>query len=83
VLLSMFSVGALPVLRWRKPAAPRPYRVPLFPLLPAIYLVIGSVVLWASLSSAPWRGGLGLALAALVWGLHRVFAQRPGGARTT
>jgi basic amino acid/polyamine antiporter, APA family len=38
------------VLRRREPAAERPYKVPLFPLLPALFCAICLYMLWSSLS---------------------------------
>ncbi|MEL6726783.1 MAG: amino acid permease [Pseudomonadota bacterium] len=39
-LNSLFAVLGLFVLRWRQPDLPRPFRVPLFPITPIIYLVL-------------------------------------------
>jgi basic amino acid/polyamine antiporter, APA family len=38
------------VLRAREPHLPRPFRVPLFPLLPALFCAMCAYMLWASLS---------------------------------
>jgi APA family basic amino acid/polyamine antiporter len=37
-LNSLFAVGGLFVLRWRQPGLERPFRVPLYPILPLIYI---------------------------------------------
>lgn len=37
-LNSLFAVGGLFVLRWRQPDLERPFRVPLYPILPLIYI---------------------------------------------
>lgn len=76
VLMSMLTVGALPVLRVRRPDTPRLFRVPLYPLLPAAYIVIGGVALWASMLHSPWRGGMGLGLAGLIWLARHVYARQ-------
>jgi APA family basic amino acid/polyamine antiporter len=54
---------ALFVLRWREPAQPRPFRVPLYPLLPALFCLACAGMLWSSLSyvSAQSLGGLNAA----------------------
>ena len=39
-LNSLFAVMGLFVLRWRQPDLERPFRVPLFPLVPIVYLVL-------------------------------------------
>ena len=45
VIMYVASVGAVFVLRKKRPEAPRPYRCTGYPVLPALYLVVGSV--WA------------------------------------
>jgi len=54
---------ALFVLRRREPERPRPYRVPLYPLLPAVFCAACAGMLWSSLSyvSAQSLGGLNAA----------------------
>ena len=47
-------VLAVPVLRRRRPAAPRPFRVPLYPLLP---LVVAAIMAWIVLSAFIARPG--------------------------
>lgn len=42
-LNSLFAVFGLFVLRWRQPDLPRPFRVPLFPIVPLVYL---SLTIW-------------------------------------
>jgi APA family basic amino acid/polyamine antiporter len=37
-IFSMLTVSALYALRWRRPELPRPFRVPGYPLIPAVYL---------------------------------------------
>lgn len=39
-LNSLLAVGGLFVLRWRQPGLARPFRVPLYPILPLIYLAL-------------------------------------------
>ncbi len=41
---------ALFVLRTREPDVPRPFRVPLYPLLPALFCLTCAYMLWSSLS---------------------------------
>lgn len=54
---------ALFVLRRREPERPRPYRVPLYPLLPFLFCAACAGMLWSSLSyvSAQSMGGLNAA----------------------
>lgn len=49
-LFFMLTGLALFVLRMRDPARPRPYSVPLYPLLPAIFVLTCASMLWSSLS---------------------------------
>lgn len=45
----MLSGGALIVLRRREPDVPRPFKVPLYPLLPLLFMACCAYLLWASL----------------------------------
>jgi amino acid transporter len=49
-LFFLLTGMALFVLRWRDPYAPRPFRVPLFPLLPLVFCLTCASMLWSSLS---------------------------------
>ncbi|HEX7890076.1 MAG TPA: amino acid permease [Ramlibacter sp.] len=70
---------ALFLLRRRAPAAPAPYRVPLYPVLPALFCATCAYMLWSSLSyvssqslggfNAAWIGVAVLAAGALVLAL--------------
>jgi basic amino acid/polyamine antiporter, APA family len=75
-LFFLLSGIALFVLRVREPATERPFKVPLFPLLPLLFCAMCAYMLWASLSyvyskslggwNAAWVGmavlGIGLVL---------------------
>lgn len=65
---------ALPILRRREPDAPRPFRVPLYPLTPIVFCASSAAMLWASLSYAREISLLGLVPLAL--GLPLVRAGR-------
>jgi APA family basic amino acid/polyamine antiporter len=64
------------VLRWRDGARERPFRVPLYPLLPALFCAVCAYMLWSSLSyvtsqqlggfNAAWIGVAVLGLGALL-----------------
>ncbi|MBL0421960.1 amino acid permease [Ramlibacter sp. AW1] len=69
---------ALFILRGHEPAAPNPFRVPLYPLLPAIFCLTCAYMLWSSLSyvstqtlggvNAAWTGVVVLAVGVvLMW----------------
>jgi APA family basic amino acid/polyamine antiporter len=46
-LFSMFTIGAVYVLRWRRPDLPRPFRTPGYPIVPAVYLVASALLIIA------------------------------------
>jgi APA family basic amino acid/polyamine antiporter len=58
---SALTVGAVIVLRWRRPELPRPYRVPLYPLLPAAAAAVLLTVVGYSLIERPLECVLGIA----------------------
>jgi APA family basic amino acid/polyamine antiporter len=78
---------ALFVLRRREPESPRPYRVPLYPLLPAVFCAACAGMLWSSLSyvsaqslgglNAAWIGVAVLAAGVLVLALLLALQARP------
>lgn len=68
---------ALFVLRRRRPEAERPFRVPLYPLIPAAFCATSVFMLWASLGHVGANGLSGLALLAaglpfVAWAARRL-----------
>lgn len=57
---SLLAVGAVMVLRRQRPAAPRPFRVPLYPLPPLVYLAVTGWVLVYQVQSRPVESAWGL-----------------------
>jgi APA family basic amino acid/polyamine antiporter len=53
-LASLLSVGAVYVLRVRQPDLPRPFLVPGYPWVPAIYLLANVALLLAVFAEQPW-----------------------------
>jgi amino acid transporter len=49
-LFFLLSGISLFILRWREPTVERPFRVPLFPLLPLLFVLVCGYMLWSSLS---------------------------------
>lgn len=78
---------ALMVLRWREPRAERPYRVPLYPVLPLVFIGVCGAMLWSSLSyvssqalggfNAAWIGVAVLAVGGLVLAALGLLERRP------
>jgi APA family basic amino acid/polyamine antiporter len=50
------------VLRYKMPDAPRPYRVPGYPVVPALFVVFCAALVIVTIYQAPASAGLGLAL---------------------
>jgi amino acid transporter len=55
---------ALFVLRREAPDAERPFRVPLYPLLPLIFCAVNAYLLWSSLAYTGWGALVGVAVLA-------------------
>jgi APA family basic amino acid/polyamine antiporter len=82
-LSSMLSVAAVYVLRVRRPELPRPFRVPLYPFVPGVYLLGTAIIVGAVFVQEPLISTLSTAslLAALpaydLW--MRWASRKPGG----
>lgn len=61
MLFSALAVGAVLVLRRREPNLPRPYRTPLYPVVPAFFILMSMVIIWNAVSERPLEAGLGIA----------------------
>ncbi len=60
-IFSALAVGAVLILRRKEPDLPRPYRTPLYPLVPVFFIFMSMVIVWHAVSERPWEAGLGLA----------------------
>ncbi len=74
-LFIALSMGALMLLRWRHPDAPRPVRTPFYPLFPLMFLAVALYMLAASLADlgagALWGAGV-MAFGALLVAVLRL-----------
>lgn len=61
VIFSALAVGAVPVLRWKEPDLPRPYRTPLFPFVPGFFILASITVAGNALYERPVEAALGIA----------------------
>jgi APA family basic amino acid/polyamine antiporter len=52
-IFSILSMSSIFVLRWRRPDLPRPFRTPGYPLTPAVYLVLTSMLTSAAFALRP------------------------------
>jgi amino acid transporter len=79
-LFFLLTGAAVPVLRRRDPAAPRPFRVPLYPLTPAVFCAACAYLLWSSLAYAGPGAAAGMAVLAIglvpLWWSRRVAPLR-------
>ena len=60
MIFNALAVGALLILRRQEPTLPRPYRTPLYPFVPAFYLLVSTVIVGTALYERPVEGGLGI-----------------------
>ncbi len=60
-IFTALAIGAVLVLRRRRPELARPYRVPLYPLLPGVYLLWSVVLVGYTLNERPVESLLGMA----------------------
>lgn len=60
-IFSGLAVGAVLVLRRREPDLPRPYRTPLYPFVPAFFLLVSIAIVWNALHERPLEGVMGIA----------------------
>ncbi len=91
-LFFLLSGVSLFVLRRREPETPRPFRVPLFPVLPLVFCATCAYMLWASLSyvynqslggwNAAWVGLAVLSLGGVLL-LFLRHASHPGAGQST
>jgi APA family basic amino acid/polyamine antiporter len=76
------AVAGLFLLRWREPSRERPYRVWGYPLVPALYLLVGAFLLIAVLVTRPGPSLMALlTVAAGIPAYRLVAAQVPGKPR--
>jgi amino acid transporter len=82
VTLASFAIGAFStltvvavlVLRHRRPHAPRPFRVPGYPVTPLLFVAVNVWVLWTLLAGIPEEVRRAFASHANIWGLWSVLA---------
>lgn len=54
-IFSALAVGAVIILRWQHPDLPRPYRVPLYPLPPGLYIAMAAVIVVYTIIERPFE----------------------------
>lgn len=61
MIFSALAVGAVLILRRKEPDLPRPYRTPLYPLIPAFFILVSIVIVGSTLYERPLEGVMGIA----------------------
>ena len=61
-ILYGMTAGAVIVLRRRRPDLPRPYRVPGYPWVPLLFVLVALALLFSTFRTAPRESGIGLGL---------------------
>jgi APA family basic amino acid/polyamine antiporter len=72
-------VGAVVVLRRKRPDAPRPYRTPGYPIVPAVYILLASLLVFDLIYLARLTSGVGFLL--VLTGLPVYFLWRRGASK--
>jgi len=78
MIFSALAVGAVLVLRRKEPNLPRPYRTPLYPLVPGFYLLVSAVIVGSAFFERPMEGGLGIATVIAGAPLYLLWQRRSG-----
>jgi len=81
-IFSALAVGAIPILRRQEPTLPRPYRTPLYPFVPAFYLLVSTVIVGSALYERPVEGGLGIATVLAGTPLYVLWRRLSGGSHS-
>jgi len=76
VLFSGLAVASLMVLRWRRPELARPFRVPLYPYTPLVYLGFSAWILVYTLRGRPTEALFGIATVLLGLPLYSYWRRR-------
>jgi APA family basic amino acid/polyamine antiporter len=81
LIFNGLAVGAVYVLRRRMPDVPRPYRVPGYPWVPALFLLATLYLMVNTLVATPGRAMAGLAIIAAGLPVYWWYARRLPPAR--
>jgi len=77
LLFYVLTVAGIFILRKKQPDVERPYKCPMYPVLPALYLVLASLVMIGQICLSPEFSGKGLLIilsglpAYLIWSRGR------------
>jgi APA family basic amino acid/polyamine antiporter len=63
-LFSAFTVGAVIVLRYRRPELPRPYKLWGYPIVPLLFIFVHLYIVWGSVKEKPFDSLIGVFIVA-------------------
>jgi amino acid transporter len=75
LILDSVTIAALFPLRRREPDAP--FRVPLYPMLPALFILVYLALLVGTATAQPWLVVIAVTVLAAAWGLSWLVVTRP------
>lgn len=76
VACSALTVAAMVWLRWKSPELPRPFRCPMFPLVPLVFLAVAALTLGYTVATKPVQALAGVLTLAGGLGLYFVVKSR-------
>jgi APA family basic amino acid/polyamine antiporter len=80
-LFSAFTVGAVIVLRYKRPELERPYKLWGYPFVPLVFIAIHFWIVWGSVKEKPFESLVGVGIVAI--GIPIYFIWRTlGGTKT-
>jgi APA family basic amino acid/polyamine antiporter len=71
------AVGAVLVLRWRRPELPRPYRTLGYPLVPLVFVAASLALMLSALVLHPLSTAVGLGLTLLGIPVYLAWGRKP------
>jgi APA family basic amino acid/polyamine antiporter len=76
LLYNVLTVAAVYRLRQTRPDLPRPFRVPGYPLVPAVFIVAALGVTGSEIARAPVRSAVGLAVLLAAFPAYLLWRRR-------
>ncbi|CAN5900607.1 amino acid permease [soil metagenome] len=73
---SLLCIAAVPLLRWRKPDAPRPFKVPLYPLPPLVFMGVALWMLVALVRERPVESAWGAVTLLVGAGVYKMSGKK-------
>jgi APA family basic amino acid/polyamine antiporter len=75
---SLLCIAAVPLLRWRKPDAPRPFKVPFYPLPPLVFMAVALWMLVALVKDQPVESTWGAVTLMIGAGVYAASGRKRG-----